>query len=341
MKAKTKKRLNTLFIISFIAAVAVLYAHLYLIPSINGSRKSTEIIGFGKLEKINDASCLVIRQEQVVTAGQSGTLSYYVEEGSKTRIGTKILDIYPAGRGAEPYYCPVTGFVSYYIDGYESEFTMDEVITLEPEYIQQTMIAPEDTTSKTCEKDDPIYKLITSDEWYMVLAVDSSYSEEYTIGQSIEVRFGAFEEPKDGASAEEKDDKSEGEGEEPEYTGIPATVTGVFKKENGLLVAAKTRRYYEDLFKTRFTRVKVVTRSDEGLLIPQTAVAYEEGQAGVYELEVSGEYSFVPIEILVEGEGVYMVRSDTMEIPQPDGTKKTVNTVAIYDEILRNAEDHQ
>ncbi len=359
MKDKTRKRLNTLFIILYIAALAALYFYLYLIPGISGSRQTTDVINYGKLESVNDAACLIIRQEQVVCAEQDGTLSYYCEEGSKTRVGTKILDVYPAGKSAAPYYCQTTGFVSYYIDGYEDYFSVDEIIELEPEYISQTMIAPEDSTRKTCSKDEPLYKLITGEEWYMVLAVDKAYQDDYTIGQSISVRFADSEAPEEEAEEKDKDekDKDDKDGNEKPaeteviedvmeeipggYTEIPAQITSVFKKEGGLLVVAKTRRYYEAWARLRFTRVKVVTRSTEGLMIPKTAVAEVDGQPGVYKLGVTGEYSFVPVEIMSTGEEVYVVRSDTIELAQPDGTRKSVYTVGIYDEILRNAEDYR
>ncbi len=342
MKAGTKKRINTLLIVIFLAAVAYLYACLYLLPSISGARKTNEVINYGKIERSNEASCLIIRNEEVIYAQQGGTLSYYCEEGSKTRVGTKVLDIYPAGRSASPYYCPSTGFVSYYIDGYEDVFNIDEIIELEPEYIDQTMIAPEDTVRKTCEKDDPVYKLITGDEWYMVLAVDKSFEDDYTIGQNISVCFGIPQEPEEGEeAAEEKEPEEKAEEPPAEETEIPAVVTGVFKKESGLLVAARTRRYYEGMLRTRFSRVRVITRSEEGLMVPKSAVTEEEGRQGVYKLGVSGDYSFVPIETVTENEEYYIVKSDTIEQEQPDGTKKSVITVGIYDEILLNAEEHQ
>ena len=75
MKDKTRKRLNTLFFILYIAAAAALYFYLYVMPDISGSRQTTDVINYGKLESVNDAACLIIRQEQVVCAEQDGTLS--------------------------------------------------------------------------------------------------------------------------------------------------------------------------------------------------------------------------------------------------------------------------
>ena len=106
----------------FLAACVGLYAFIYVIPGISGALTRTVIVSYGNLRVTDETEAYLIRNEVVLSAGQTGTVSYYVNEGAKTRKGTKVLDIYPPNGSVTGYYSGYTGVVSYYIDGYEAYF---------------------------------------------------------------------------------------------------------------------------------------------------------------------------------------------------------------------------
>lgn len=370
MKNRIRKSLITISFLLFLAAVAALYTQVYLIPKVTGALTSTAIATYDTMSEQNGAACLIIREEQVVYANAGGTVSYYSKEGEKTRLGTKVLDVYPSGRTAEPSNCPLTGFVSYYIDGCEDVYSADpeSLDQLTPEDVTGKVIAAADVTEKNCSKGDALYKLVSNDTWYMVLVSDAKFQENYAPGQSITVCFRkdavkqAAAEAQLQQDASEKEEKSaaitNGKTDAAEETSasrdtfellpsdlelvrIPAAVVSAELKDGKLMVIASTRRWYEDFAKLRTTDVNVVTRSCEGLVIPASALTEEEGIRGVYQKLNTGGYAFLPVKILGEDGTSCIVAPTSFEMEVSDGTKETVNTIKIYDEILRNAGDRK
>lgn len=91
--------------------------------------------------------------------------------------GTEGLTVYPALRD---------GIVVYSIDGYEN-LTLDQVT--------EDMIAKTDYESMDLSNDmkvypgDPVYKLITSDEWIVAVELDDAMAKEVADREYIKVRF--------------------------------------------------------------------------------------------------------------------------------------------------------
>ena len=104
-----------------------------------------------------------------------------------------------------------------------------------------------------------------------------------------------------------------------------------------LSVMAKVLSYYPDFCKVRTLQARVSTRQTRGLEIPVTSVAYEDEKPGVYVLGTDGEYHFTRVQILDEQYGSYAVTENQFTEMQADGTEKTVYSVSLYDEILRDA----
>ncbi len=83
-------------------------------------------------------------------------------------------------------YSPVPGIVSYYIDGYESlsaeNFTAD--------YFDESGYTKENLKlNDSVSEGDPIYKLVTSEEWYLVFEVQDSIAEFLKDESVIQIRF--------------------------------------------------------------------------------------------------------------------------------------------------------
>ncbi|MCF0150405.1 MAG: hypothetical protein HUJ80_03235, partial [Firmicutes bacterium] len=260
-----------------------------------------------------------------------------------------------------PSTCPRTGFISYYIDGMEQEFLPEpeELRQLDASQLAGLQIASFDMQKKNCSAGDPLYKLVSSDIWYMALVCDSRCKDLYSEGQTITVCFAenAVQRAQEASGASNADtpgekEASSAESSEQQNTAqfsllsedeglvkIPATVLSCEENNGYLLVIASTRRYYEDFVRLRTTDVNVITSSCEGLLIPRTAVTQQEGVFGVYQKLNNGEYSFLPVNIIGENDSDYVITPTSFERTGSDGSKETVTTVKVYDEILRNAED--
>ncbi|MBR0130102.1 MAG: hypothetical protein IJM08_02205, partial [Firmicutes bacterium] len=113
-------------------------------------------------------------------------------------------------------------------------------------------------------------------------------------------------------------------------------VTEYYDKDDHRLVIIRISRYYENFAKLRYTRLKLLTQNYEGLVVPNSAISWQEIQAegesasslkpGVYVQSINGEYSFKTIDIIVSTDSETLIKTD--------------GNVRIYDEILRNAEQN-
>ena len=324
MNNRGKKTAGIAAIIVFLIAVAALYGYIYIVPSVTGALTPTAIAQYGEMQTLNPASCLVFRTENVVTAEQAGNTGYYVDEGQKTRLGVKIADIYPADGSAKGYFLASTGVVSYWWDGMEDSFRPDmpETITLDCFPVREEGAAqpPEAVSIRTDTKQegDPLYKVITSDVWYMALRIDSQYMDRYSMNARIEVRF-------DGGT-------------------IDAVITRMTQYEDCWVVIAETNRYFKDFAKLRFCDVTIITEDNTGLIIPTTARAMQEQEdgtllEGVYVKTIRDDYVFRRIQVLAEDEtaGETLVTADSFYETDESGESVRITTIGVYDEVLRDA----
>ena len=83
-------------------------------------------------------------------------------------------------------YSPVPGIVSYYTDGYES-LTVDNFTA---DYFDESGYTKENLKlNDSVMEGDPIYKLVTSEEWYLVFEVQDSIAEFLKDESVIRIRF--------------------------------------------------------------------------------------------------------------------------------------------------------
>ena len=309
----TERRSNkTIVLITVFLLMCVgLYIFIYVVPGISGALTRTAVISYGNLRVTDETVGFLVRNETLLSANQSGSISYYVEEGLKTRKGTKVLDIYPSSGTPIGYACPSTGIISYYIDGYESYFTPDSIDSLEYAKLQEMEITPENTSRNKTERSEPLYKLILDDVWYIVVLVRESNIDKYRVDSAVTIEFE--------------------DGDVVGYT------TNLIQKPEGWLAIVKTDKYYKSFAQTRKAAIVVVTEDYQGLIVPNTAIAEENGQLGVYVKDLSGDFHFTRIKTITSDGSYSLVYSANFYETDSDGTQIKVNTVEIYDEILRNA----
>ena len=307
-KKKKRTLLITISIIYFVIAIS-LYAFVYLIPHINDALTPTYIVNAINMDNYYYSKAIVVRDEQCLYSDYNGNVTRYVNESEKTRIGTRVADIYTSNDRIG-LFCPVTGFVSYYKDGYEDVLTPDSVLQMDPsEYLNiEGNSVPSEKNS--VETGDFIYKIVDGGNWYLLLPVTEEQLQTFRIGSNIEVVL------EDGTV----------------LTAEAERVLG----DKTLSVMAKVLSYYPDFCKIRTLQAKVSTRQTKGLEIPVSAVKYENEEPGVLVLGTDGEYHFTRIEILDEKDGSYAISEDQFTEIQADGTETIIYSVSLYDEILRD-----
>lgn len=141
-----------------------------------------------------------------------------------------------------------TGLVVYYVDGYE-DVTAD---TFVPEHLnassyQKTNLDSNAQVSTT----DPVYKLVGSEDWNIIVAVSDELAEELSEGSSIRIRFC-----KDGFTTNAS------------YT--------VFKKEGSFYLNLSLRTAMIRYINDRFVEIELVLNEQSGLKIPKSAIITKE-----------------------------------------------------------------
>ena len=319
MKKKLEKSLGVVAVLLFLAACAALYIYIYVIPDINGALTPTAVLNYESRQLTSDARCIVIRSEQIIKAGEDGTVSYYADENVKTRKGAKAVDVYPSDRSVVSYVLDTTGVVSYYVDGYESYFTPDSMYDIDPSWAMELDVVPDDIVRDKVESGQALYKLVTQDTWYMALIVDDSGAQKFKEGQNITVAFG-----------ESEDDQ------------VKSSIISMEQKGTKWLIIAEAKRYYEPYLRIRTCDVSVISTTYSGLNVPVSAITQDEnGCDGVMVKQIDNSYKFVRIKAVTQDDESALVKQSTFTEQDASGETVTVNTVKLYDEILRNADDYQ
>lgn len=324
MNRKTKA---VIFI--YLLVFTLLAAVIYVIPSITGKLTPTTLLTYGNLTETDREICYFIRDEKVYLAGMTGAVNYYFEDNTKVRRNTTILSV--SGQHAEKpeeseftrvitrlgasavtdtsYRSAFNGVISYYVDGFEGYFTPDTIGTLHYEEVRDLPIdKPVNLTRNLAFRGEPLYKLCRNDKWYITCWVTDGNSVKYQKGNKVTFRLPAGE--------------------------LPATVTEIAEKNGYWQVIFETDRYYEDFTTIRTAEVDIVTSDYSGIIVPNKSIASVDGQVGVYVKQTTGEYRFTPVKIKAsDGESSAVASSYYY-----DEEGKRVDSVEIYDEILKNPE---
>lgn len=323
---------NRRYVYIFILILIALYIIIYVVPKVTGAFETTEILEAGTLQGTEETVCYFVRDESVYEAGTAGSLKYAIAEGTHVRKGTKVAFLTAENRKSDTdkkkkketsqYEDMITrlsdqvirtmdckaqssGIVSYYIDGYESFFTPDKLESLKYEDVKELEIEAKDTTRKSTLEKEPIFKISDNDNWYLVCWVEAASVARYEVGNSVTIQLAAGD--------------------------VKATVENIIEAGDQWKIIFRSNRYYKDFSKSRMEKTRIVTQDYSGLIAENSSITTKDGQPGVMVRQTDGEYVFTRVKILARS-GDYSVLKDETFI---DEQGNTVNTVKVYDEILK------
>lgn len=278
---------------------------------------------------------LILRKEQVESADRSGYINYYIREGKRASVGTRIYSIdetgsmatfmaenpeanitltdgnlaeikrqlsafsgsYTSQNFSEVYdlqysleaavleyvnfnslgnldllmqqtgitfqqvRAPASGVVSYAVDGFEG-MTAQQVSAASFDRSSYTKAITK--AGNLIEKGEPVYKLVTSDDWSILFPLDETGIAEYSGQTSLRVRFSSNDLEADGAFS---------------------IITGADGLSYGKL---DFNQYMVQFVSDRYVNFEVDTAKTDGLKIPVTAVTTKD-------------FYLVPIEYMIQG----------------------------------------
>lgn len=314
-------------ILLFALVLVTLYIIIYIIPRVTGALVSSYTIEYGELKVQDQTTGYLVRNEQVYTAKTSGKANRYIDDYTLVRAGTTVMEVSGSGNN-EPdttyselltrlgndrvqtsdFSTKEGGIISYYADGYEGKLNPENMAKGDYDYYSKlTQDAVLSLEREQINKGEPVFKVVDRTKWYIVCFIDQSHMDRYEQGDEITVEF--------------EDDT------------VLADVYSVTKSGNKARIILETVYYYEKFAQTRAADISLVTYQQSGLLIDNDSIAEEKKQQGVYVKNKSNKFVFVPIQVMATN-GERSLVADTTYVDE--GTGKTVSTVEIYDEILKN-----
>ena len=307
-----KRKIAVVCAIIFAVIFAGLYLYIYTLPSITGALTPTEVVEYGQMQITLDADALIVREEKLITAEHTGDVAYFVDENIKTRKGSKIAEVMRGGSsGAE--ICPETGIVSYFTDGYE-DLSPDITEDLTAEFIQSVEPDLINVTADHITRGAVLYKLITSDVWYTVFNTAKEEARSFRVGQNVKIVING--------------------------TTVDAKVHTVYAPEiaESATITISSGKYYQQFSEVRREKVSVILQDKKGIIIPNTAITYQNEKPGVFVKDIGGDFVFTRIEVLCDNGEQSCITPYSFTEKNEEGKEKEIISVAIYDEILKHAE---
>jgi len=204
---------------------------------------------------------------------------------------------------------PWTAIVSYSSDGWEKRVTPDNIMRLQKTVLQTAPAESVDLRRGWVKSGDPIYRMTNNNLWrvaFWIEEADKTILDKYQIGRGVMIDLGT--------------------------TKVRANVEAAEPRGRDLFIVLRSDMYYKDLDKYRVRDVSVVFSEVRGAVIDKKSVKLKSGKTGVYVKQQSGAFKWVPVKVLKESGGRYLISETHFE----DEDGKRVSTVRYYDEIMKN-----
>ncbi len=324
------KKTRKIVFITYFLVLVVLGIITVLVPHISGALVKTEIIYHDTMKISDKAYCYIVRNEKVYLASKDGNTNYYVGDGIKVRGNTKILDLLELEKRKNKKDFDVflkgikgeevtekgeitlsNGVTSYYVDGYEGFFKPEKIKDLKYQQFEGRTFDMMNLTRKYAFKGEPLFKICDDKKWNIIYWIPESSLPKYIVGKDVRVKL-----PKGDIKAEIKD---------------------LLNKGDMWLVILETKAYYEDFHNIRMVEAEIITSEYSGIKVINSNIDTENGQAGVFVKQKNGDFVFTPIKIITSDGEYSLLKSDFYY----DEDENRVETVEIYDEILKNPSEQK
>lgn len=213
--------------------------------------------------------------------------------------------------GAEYVKAPMSGIVSYRVDGLEETLTPDNFSSLNKEYLENLNL----NTGKIVASNEECGKVIDNFECYIATISSSEEAQNAKVGDSVKVRLSNNAE-------------------------ISAEITNLIKDENNeVVIILKVQKQIEELINYRKITFDLIWWSASGLKVPNQAIVQENDLNYVIRNR-AGYLSKILVKVKRQGDKYSIVDSYTSEELKKLGLSNseisTYKKISIYDEILVN-----
>lgn len=204
---------------------------------------------------------------------------------------------------------PISGVVSYRVDGLEDKLTPNDFETLSKEYLEQLNIKAGQIVSTTSNTG----KVINNYECNIAVILNSKEAKEAKVGKTVNIRLSNQKQ-------------------------VPAEIVYISEqKDKSILIVFKINNNVEELIDYRKISLDVIWWSREGLKVPKSAIIYDNGLSYVVRIR-GGYYEKILVEILRENDNYCIVNNyNNNELKKMGYTTSEIRrmkSISIYDEII-------
>lgn len=209
---------------------------------------------------------------------------------------------------AEYITAPMSGIVSYKIDGYEDFFSSKNIDYLNRELLENIDVR----TGQLIESSNEKAKIVNNYECYIATIMDSDEAKDAKIGDRVSLEFLNL-------------------------PAIEATIEKIFEEETGTrVIVFKINYNVEKLLDARKISVNVIWWSKSGLKVPNSAIITEEDKNYIIRNK-AGYKEKVLIKVLKQNENYTIIGNyTTEELKELGYTTSEINKmkkIQLYDEI--------
>jgi len=208
---------------------------------------------------------------------------------------------------------PISGIVSFNIDGYEEILNRESVTLLDMEKILSENINSVNLKGRQAENDSPIMKVVDNSAWYVYVYTDLGNIDRFNEGSSVKIVF--------------------------EDENVDARVVETNNEIGNCYAVLRISEEARVFLGKRSTRMHIINKNINGLIVPVDALVYQEDEIGVLIKNINGKAVFKPVgvkgsnkEWAVVSDGIFYRKDEKENV-------EAVDTVKVYDEIIIDISD--
>jgi len=206
---------------------------------------------------------------------------------------------------------PISGIVSYRVDGLEQEFTIEDFNKYSSEYLENLNLKSGHIIATSRDSG----KVIDNFVYYIATSMSSEEAMNSKIGDKVKIRLSTNDE-------------------------IKAEIVHINEEEKGRVFILKIDRLTEKLINYRKISFDVIWSSDSGLRVPNKAIAKDENGLSYLIRTKSGYLSKLIIKVVNSNENYSIITTyNTEELTNLGFAQEEISNykkIKLYDEVYMN-----
>lgn len=270
-----------------------------------------DYINNGDYEKIydvkNDINTILEKKSIISGSNSFAGLNLNELEGQRVQLKNKLNSFIKIVNSN------TAGYFALGSDGLEDLFNTSNIQNLDFESFQ---LFEETLENKEKQETGVAIRIINNFKYSLVIQLDNRHLSGLSEGRLVRLR---------------EDNSSK------EYRARVRKVLSEDDEEGKSLVILDITDHMENIFTNRVLEIDLLKNAYEGITIPNRSIIENDGQAGVFKVDINGFVKFVPVKIKGQNEDYAIVHNSFFDTIIDEESKRVL-TISSFDEIVINGE---